>query len=220
MPEPSPRRNLFPVIARLLFLFRRSRIDRSGRLEQGARTDFRPHGLRRRHGSRRVHGGSRFGQRVDRAARRALEPADRAVCVAGAWRRRDRRNFLGRAGRRPRGVCRGVSLTRREMSGALLALRFAGSALVLFLPTFLMGGTLPVLVRGVTRNFRAAWDAPFAPVLDQHGRSGCRNICGGISFFAVARFAAHAWNRRRAKSRRRRAGAFVLAREEPDPLTG
>jgi spermidine synthase len=34
----------------------------------------------------------------------------------------------------------------------LLALRFAGSALVLFLPTFLMGGTLPVLVRGLTRN--------------------------------------------------------------------
>ncbi len=34
----------------------------------------------------------------------------------------------------------------------LLALRFVGSALVLFLPTFLMGGTLPVLVRGLTRN--------------------------------------------------------------------
>ncbi|HEV2521279.1 MAG TPA: fused MFS/spermidine synthase [Candidatus Acidoferrales bacterium] len=34
----------------------------------------------------------------------------------------------------------------------LLALRFASSALVLFLPTFLMGGTLPVLVRGLTRN--------------------------------------------------------------------
>jgi spermidine synthase len=37
-------------------------------------------------------------------------------------------------------------------ASALLALRFAGSALVLFLPTFLMGGTLPVLVRGLTRN--------------------------------------------------------------------
>jgi spermidine synthase len=37
-------------------------------------------------------------------------------------------------------------------AGALLMLRFAGSALVLFLPTFLMGGTLPVLVRGLTRN--------------------------------------------------------------------
>ena len=35
---------------------------------------------------------------------------------------------------------------------ALLILRFVGSALVLFLPTFLMGGTLPVLVRGLTRN--------------------------------------------------------------------
>ena len=37
-------------------------------------------------------------------------------------------------------------------AGALLMLRFVGSALVLFLPTFLMGGTLPVLVRGLTRN--------------------------------------------------------------------
>jgi spermidine synthase len=37
-------------------------------------------------------------------------------------------------------------------AGALLMLRFAGSALVLLLPTFLMGGTLPVLVRGLTRN--------------------------------------------------------------------
>ena len=34
----------------------------------------------------------------------------------------------------------------------LLALRFAGSAVVLFVPTFLMGGTLPVLVRGITRS--------------------------------------------------------------------
>jgi spermidine synthase len=37
-------------------------------------------------------------------------------------------------------------------ASALLVLRFAGSALVLFLPTFLMGGTLPVLVRGVTQT--------------------------------------------------------------------
>ena len=34
----------------------------------------------------------------------------------------------------------------------LLLLRFAGAALVLFLPTFLMGGTLPVLVRAFTEN--------------------------------------------------------------------
>ena len=33
-----------------------------------------------------------------------------------------------------------------------VALRFVGAALVLFLPTFLMGGTLPVLVRGLTRS--------------------------------------------------------------------
>jgi spermidine synthase len=37
-------------------------------------------------------------------------------------------------------------------SAALLSLRFTGAALVLFLPTFLMGGTLPVLVRGVVRT--------------------------------------------------------------------
>src|SRR5437879_2715581 len=34
----------------------------------------------------------------------------------------------------------------------LLALRFFGTAVVLFIPTFLMGGTLPILVRGITRN--------------------------------------------------------------------
>lgn len=35
---------------------------------------------------------------------------------------------------------------------ALLALRFAGAAVVLLAPTFLMGGTLPILVRGLTRS--------------------------------------------------------------------
>src|SRR6267378_3500755 len=34
----------------------------------------------------------------------------------------------------------------------LLALRFFGTTVVLFMPTFLMGGTLPILVRGITRN--------------------------------------------------------------------
>src|SRR5437899_1080680 len=34
----------------------------------------------------------------------------------------------------------------------LLALRFFGAIVVLFIPTFLMGGTLPILVRGITRN--------------------------------------------------------------------
>lgn len=34
----------------------------------------------------------------------------------------------------------------------LLATRFLGAAVVLFLPTFLMGGTLPVLVRGLSRG--------------------------------------------------------------------
>jgi spermidine synthase len=34
----------------------------------------------------------------------------------------------------------------------LLLLRFAGASLVLFVPTFLMGGTLPILVSAVTRN--------------------------------------------------------------------
>jgi len=35
---------------------------------------------------------------------------------------------------------------------ALVALRFAGAAGVLLVPTFLMGGTLPILVRGLTRS--------------------------------------------------------------------
>ena len=35
---------------------------------------------------------------------------------------------------------------------ALLLLRFLGAALVLLLPTFLMGGTLPVLIQGMTRS--------------------------------------------------------------------
>jgi len=39
-----------------------------------------------------------------------------------------------------------------EMGTLLLALRFFGAAVVLFVPTFLMGGTLPVLVQGVTRS--------------------------------------------------------------------
>ena len=37
-------------------------------------------------------------------------------------------------------------------AAVLLALRFVGAAFVLFVPTFLMGGTLPLLVRGVTRD--------------------------------------------------------------------
>jgi len=39
-----------------------------------------------------------------------------------------------------------------EHGATLLALRFAGAGIVLFLPTFLMGGTLPVLVRGLARD--------------------------------------------------------------------
>jgi spermidine synthase len=35
---------------------------------------------------------------------------------------------------------------------ALVALRFVGAAVVLFVPTFLMGATLPILVRGLTRH--------------------------------------------------------------------
>jgi spermidine synthase len=35
---------------------------------------------------------------------------------------------------------------------ALVALRFVGAAVVLLLPTFLMGGTLPILVSGLTRS--------------------------------------------------------------------
>ena len=38
------------------------------------------------------------------------------------------------------------------MPALLLALKFFGTAVVLFIPTFLMGGTFPVLVYGVTRH--------------------------------------------------------------------
>src|ERR1700730_3250734 len=37
---------------------------------------------------------------------------------------------------------------------SLLALRFLASVLVLFIPTFLMGGTLPILTRGLSRASR------------------------------------------------------------------
>jgi spermidine synthase len=39
-----------------------------------------------------------------------------------------------------------------EHSSVLLSVRVIGAALVLFVPTFLMGGTLPVLVRGLARD--------------------------------------------------------------------
>ncbi len=39
-----------------------------------------------------------------------------------------------------------------ELQWLVLAMRFLGSTVVLFVPTFLMGGTLPILVRAVTRT--------------------------------------------------------------------
>jgi len=52
----------------------------------------------------------------------------------------------------------------------LLALRFFGAAVVLFIPTFLMGGTLPVLVRGIT-GILPNW------------------VCESVSFIASIRWA-------------------------------
>src|SRR5712692_3083243 len=56
----------------------------------------------------------------------------------------------------------GLSAVREAYSAAypyasghasvLLAVRLIGAALVLFVPTFLMGGTLPMLVRGLARD--------------------------------------------------------------------
>src|SRR5690349_6470880 len=43
--------------------------------------------------------------------------------------------------------------TFRGSQPLLLGLRFLGAAMVLFLPTFLMGGTFPVLVRGMAQHF-------------------------------------------------------------------
>jgi len=51
---------------------------------------------------------------------------------------------------------RSLYLAAYPMAGGfqplLLGLRFIGAALVLFLPTFLMGGTFPVLVRGIAQH--------------------------------------------------------------------
>jgi hypothetical protein len=52
----------------------------------------------------------------------------------------------------------------------LLALRFAGAAIVLVLPTALMGGTLPVMVAAVARKIeelgvRAGFTRSIRPVL-------------------------------------------------------
>jgi spermidine synthase len=51
---------------------------------------------------------------------------------------------------------RAVYLTAYPFAGGhaalLVALRVVGTALVLFIPTFLMGGTLPVLIRGLARR--------------------------------------------------------------------
>ena len=67
-----------------------------------------------------------------------------AVALTGAL------SLLGLAGVRSLYVGAYASLS--GSTAALVALRFLGAAIVLFLPTFLMGATLPILVKGVTRT--------------------------------------------------------------------
>ncbi len=67
-----------------------------------------------------------------------------AVAVTGAL------SLLGLAGVRSLYV--GAHAALANSTAALVGLRFVGAAIVLFLPTFLMGSTLPILVKGVTRS--------------------------------------------------------------------
>ena len=197
--------------ASLFFLFWRSRIDRSGGVEQGARTHFWPHGVRGRHSPRRIHGGTCLGQRVDRTSRRRLGPADRALRVVGTRRCRDCRNFSRGTGGRPRGLCRRVSLRGRKRR------RFAGAAICgigagLVLADISDGRHAARAGARTHAECGGTGSAPVAPLLDQHGGRGCRNIRGGISFSAFARPAAHAGNRCGAESGRGSVGADPCAR--------
>ncbi len=104
-------------------------------------------------------------------------------------------------------------------SGAiLLTLRFVGSALVLFLPTFLMGGTLPVLVRGLTRNA--------AELGARLSRLYWINTAGAVAGTFAAGFLFLPWLGLRrtlliAVALNLAAGALalILAREEPAPAS-
>ena len=62
----------------------------------------------------------------------------------------------------------------------LVGLRFLGAALVLLIPTFLMGGTLPILVRGVTRGS--------AELGERLGRLYWVNTAGAVAGTLVAGF--------------------------------
>ena len=178
--------------ASVFFLFWRSRIDRSGGVEQGARTHFWPHGVRGRHSPRRIHGGTCLGQRMDRTSRRRLGPADRALRVVGTRRCRDCRNFSRGTGGRPSGLCRHVSLRGRNTP-----VRLADAAICVdrrwscsSCPTFLMGGTLArcwcAESRGMRRNSERACRASTGSTrrarLPEHSRRDfffcLRSACG------------------------------------------
>ena len=100
--------------------------------------------------------------------------------------------------------------------GILLALRFLGAALVLFLPTFLMGGTLPVLVGGLTRSstelgarlsHASTGSIPRGAVCQR-----CGNVRGRFSFLAAAGSAENSWNCRGAECSRGISCAPAFAR--------
>jgi spermidine synthase len=67
-----------------------------------------------------------------------------------------------------------------ESTPILVALRLLASSLVLFLPTFLMGGTLPILAGALTRG-----SSEVGPAL---GRLYCVNTAGGVAGALAAGF--------------------------------
>jgi len=140
--------------------------------------DIRPSGG---HRSRCVHGRLAAGARgLAGGARAAIGPLrctaglEIGVAASGAVR------WL--AWLRSRAVYVAAYPIASGHSATLLALRFFGAAIVLFLPTFLMGGTLPVLVRGL-RGIQPNWNAARAALLGQYGGSCRGTVAAGFYFY-------------------------------------
>ena len=101
--------------------------------------------------------------------------------------------------------------TLLAMPAFLLMLRFAGVCGGPVLPTFLMGGTLPVLVRGLTRN-AAELGARLSRLYWINTAGAVAGTFRGWIFFSSrARFAADSWNRRGPEPGRRILGAVSCA---------
>jgi len=62
----------------------------------------------------------------------------------------------------------------------LFTLRFLGVAVVLFIPTFLMGGTLPIWFAAFTQKSGELGGRVSQLVLGQYSRSGSRTLISGF----------------------------------------